>query len=145
MRELASKEIDGLEYQFEQFGAKKSLKILFRLSKQIGKPLSLLVGSMSGEKDKKLLDRDIKLDMIAVAIDSLMSNLDSDEVITLMQDLAGDHACICDGKKINFDSHYEGRLPHLFKVLWAAIEVQYGNFFDALSATPDFVKHRITK
>lgn len=142
--EMISKEIDGHQYEFSQFGAKKSLKILFRLSKIIGKPLSLLMGSIGDDKGKRLMDRDLKMDTIGIAIEALTSNLDSDEAIALIQELTGLDACLCDGKKINFDMHYEGKLPHLMKVLWAALEVQYGNFFDALKDMPGSGKHRTT-
>lgn len=143
--EMIRKEIEGSTYEFSQFGAKKSLKVLMRLTKIVGKPLSLLVGSVEGDKSKSLLDRDMKMDAIALAIEALTNSMDSDEVISLIQELTGHEACMCDGKKINFDMHYEGRLPHLFKVLWAALEVQYGNFFDALSASPAFAKNLTTK
>lgn len=127
--ELVKKDIEGKLYEFEQFGAKKSLATLIRLMKLVGKPLALMFGSIkSGEK---LLDMDMKSEMISAALAALTENMDSSEVISLMEELCATK-CLCDGKKINFDSHFEGKLPHLFKVLWAALEVQYGNFFDAI-------------
>lgn len=130
MSERIVKTIDGDEYSFEKFGAKKSLKILVRLSKMIGKPISLLVGSIKSEKGTKVLDSEIKTDVLALAIEAMADNLDSDEVISLMEELAA-NSILCNDKIVKFDSHYEGKLPHLFKVLAAALEVQYGNFFDA--------------
>lgn len=130
-RELVKKEIDSKTYEFEQFGAKKSLQILVRLSKLIGKPISLLISSF--EPGKKMMDSELKPEMLSLAIEALTSNLDSTEVISLLETLCATNT-LCDGAKINFDSHYEGQLPHLFKVVGAALEVQYGNFFDVLGA-----------
>lgn len=137
--ELIKKDVDGFEYEFSQFGAKRSLRTLIRLSKVLGKPLSLLLGSMNGSG--KLLDKSLDMDMIGLALNALTENMDSAEVISLIEELTSGDACLCDGKKIIFDSHYEGRLDHLFKVLYAALEVQYGNFFGAMVALQGPKKH----
>jgi hypothetical protein len=124
---MQEKEIDGHVYQFSKFGAKKSLKILRRILGIIGEPFAVAMGSAKG--DGKLFERQIDPSILAGAIKSLIDRADEDTVIQLMEDLCGESGCLCDGKKVLFDTHYESRLPHLFKVFRAALEVQYGDFF----------------
>lgn len=129
-RELIEKEIDGATYSFSQFGAKQGVKTLLKIGKMIGEPMALAFGSFSGEGP--LLERKIDGNMLGMAAKALFSRADDNEVLELITLLAAT-SCQCDGKQIDFNSHYEGRYGHMFKVLQAAIEVQYGNFFDALT------------
>lgn len=124
---MQRKTIDGEEYEFSKFGAKKSIKILRRLLGIVGEPLALALASAKGSG--KILDKDIDPGMLSGAVRALIERADEDTVLSLMDDLCGESACLCNGKKVLFDTHYEGRLPHLFKVLAASVEVQYGDFF----------------
>lgn len=145
-RELVQRKVDGSLYEFEQFGATHSLKILTKLTKLIGEPLTLAFTAMlDGEKKlgaeveapatkKSILDRKINGKMLGEAVKALVDKLDEDEVLSLVQQLCA-QSLLCDGKKIIFDSHYEGRLGHLFKVLGAALEVQYGDFLGEMFAS----------
>lgn len=128
--EPLTKTVDGLEYQFSKYGAKQGLKTLLRLSKMIGKPLAIAVGSAKGEGSLK--DKQIDMSVIGEAIQALTEQIDQDEVLSLVEQLTATDA-LCDGKKIIFNSHYEGRYGHMFKVMAAALEVQYGNFFEEIS------------
>ena len=135
MRELASKTIDGKKYEFEQFGAKHSLRIMARLTKIMGEPLAMAIGALSnkekGASAKSILDRQIDGDILGKAVKALVERLDEDTVIDLMEELTA-KSTLCDGKKIDFNAHYTGDIGHLFKVAYAALEVQYGNFFGGL-------------
>ncbi len=132
-REALEKSIDGRKYQFTQYGAKEALKMLVRLSKIIGKPMALSYAAL-GEKGADGSPQ-IKGDILAQAIDALMQNAHEDEVLDLCMKLASKD-CLCEGRQIDFNMHYEGQLPHMFKVIKAALEVQYGNFFGALNDLP---------
>lgn len=129
-KELITKTIDGQTYEFQIFGASQSLKILMRLSKILGKPIGLFMGSLKKD-DEAQSGSTIKAEILSQAIEALTSNLDQNEVLDLIKILSSD-TCLCDGKKIIFDSHYEGRLDHLFKVLKESLEVQFGNFLSVL-------------
>lgn len=129
MLELAKREVDGLTYEFEQFGAKRATKLLVRLSKIIGKPLTLGIAAAQG---KSLAEVQLTSDVLAPVVDALFANLDSDEVQSILEAFTADEKVLCDGKKVFFDKHYEGRLDHMLRVFWAALEVQYGNFFGAV-------------
>lgn len=136
---LEKKQVDGSTYSFSKYGAKKSLKILTRLTKIVGEPLAIGMAAASGNKSsgKSLLETELNPEVISRAARALVDRLDEDDVMNLIIQLTSEDL-LCDGKKINFDVHYNQKLPHLFKVLWAALEVQYGNFFDELTASPAF-------
>lgn len=133
-RELVKKQVDEHEYSFQQFGTKQSLKYLFRLSKIIGKPIALAMASgFVGPAKESVLDNPVKPELLAEAVEALVSQCDENETLDLIESFCGKDSCLCDDKPINFNLHYEGRLDHLFRVLAAALEVQYGNFFGAIS------------
>jgi hypothetical protein len=128
--ELIKKTIDGHEYEFQKFGAKPALRMLLRLSKIVGKPLALAVSAAKGEGN--LLDRQVDTNVLAMAVEALTNQFDENEVLDIIEELTARDNLLCDGKKVLFNTHYEGRLDHLFKVLAAQLEVQYGNFFGAV-------------
>lgn len=130
MKQLVSKNIDGSKYEFQQFGASHSLKVLTKLTKICGESITLAMTATKGSGN--FFDREFDSDVLGKAVRSLVDKLDEDQVIDLIEELTARHV-LCDGKQFVFDAHYEGRLDHLFKVLGAALEVQYGNFFGALT------------
>lgn len=127
---LIKRTIDGDEYEFEQFGAKQGLKVLIRLSKIVGKPLALAAGVSKKGADGETT---FSAETLATAVEALTDRMDQDDVIELLTLLCSEKA-LCNGAKINFDSHYSRKFDRLFKVTEAALEVQFGNFFDALQA-----------
>jgi hypothetical protein len=137
-KELQKRDIDGHTYEFQQYGAKESLKTLIRLSKICGDPIAKAFGAIDQSDSTPLLERKINLTAISGAIEALTASMDENETTDLIEKLTSDRV-LCDGKKIVFDSHYENRLDHLFRVLYAALEVQYGNFFAAIAgqASPE--------
>lgn len=129
---LIQRKVDKQVYEFQQFGTVHSLRILTRLTKMIGEPLTIAFSAMGiGNKEnqgKGLLDRDMNGKLLGEAVKALMNRLDEDEVLDLIQELSAKDNVLCDGAKIIFNSHYEGKLKHLFKVVAAGLEVQYGDF-----------------
>ena len=123
--------IDGQHYEFEKWGAREATVTLFQLSKIVGKPLGYAMAAFGKDASKGLLDQQINTDLVALAFETLTSNLDENKALELIEKFSA-HTVYCNGAKINFDSHYQDRLDHCFKVVYAALEVQYGNFFAAL-------------
>jgi len=131
MRQQVTREIEGHTYEFSQFGARESLKVLGKLTKIIGEPLTLGLSGVKGGGN--FLGREIDLTILGRAVGILGQHFD-DEAISLIESLTSGDRVLCDGKKVDFLSHYEGKLDLMFKVLYAALEVQYGNFFKGLTA-----------
>ena len=123
---LIEVEVDDKTYEFEKWGAEMSLTTLLKIAKIIGKPLGQLLGSVMG--GGKGLDAELNPDMLADAVEALVSSMDEKVTLELIKKLSSDKV-LCSGKKVNFDTHYEGKLTHLFKVVKVALEVQYGDFF----------------
>ncbi len=130
--ELAKKEIDGALYEFQQFGAKKATKMLVRIGRIAGKPISIFGSQLA--KGKDAVESLNSADMIAQIIGAFTEKLDENDVLDIIETFTAVDV-LCDGKKIHsFDHHFQNRLDHMFRVLWAALEVQYGNFFGAITA-----------
>ena len=82
--------IDDKQYQFEKWGAEESFTTLVKLSHMIGKPLGMLLGAMAGGAETSLLDRQVNPDMIAMAFESLTSNLDEHKALSLFKKLTSE-------------------------------------------------------
>jgi hypothetical protein len=126
---LIEKEVDGLKYEFEKWGAEESFETLLKLTKLAGKPLGMALASFVGDKG---MDQDVSPDLLAMAFEGLTGNMDEKVCMSLMKKLTSEKV-FCNGAKVsNFSVHYQDRLMHLLKVAKAALEVQYGNFFEEL-------------
>lgn len=130
-RELVTREIDGKQYEFHEFNTTQSLNISVRLGKILAKTLGMSLSAFDFRSAKATL-LDFNQEKIAGAVEALLANLDQKEVVDLVETLVAKDNVLCDGKRVVFNSHYAGNLPHLFRVLGAALEVQYGTFFAAI-------------
>lgn len=132
MREPVKKVIDGEQYTFCQLPPKKSLKLLTRILKIIGAPIGAAIGTWDGagpaEDVENILDREIDLGAV---VRQLCDRLDENDVEYIVDMLLSQvlHAGKGEVSKV-FDEHFGGRLTHLFKVIFAALEVEYADFFD---------------
>jgi hypothetical protein len=121
-------EVDGKNYEFEKWGAEASLSVLIKIAKIAGKPLGMVLGMAM---EKKGLDTDISADLLGDAVQSLLENMDEEVCISLIKRISSEKV-LCEGRPIKFNDHYQNKLGHLFKVVKAALEVQYGDFFGEL-------------
>lgn len=153
--ELVDKIVDGRTYAFEQLNTTTALKVLAKLTKIIGEPLMIGLGSLPKKeqprpltaagvpaplpepvKKKSLGDFDLtelKTDVLGRAVAALTDRLDETEVVALVRQLTSEKV-LCDNAPVVFDSHFRGQTAHLFKVLMAALEAQYGDFLGAVTA-----------
>jgi len=125
MRQLTDKFVDGEAYQVSQFGASQGLKVLTTLTKLVGPSISMAFGA-EGQTSETA-----QAEVIGRAVNALCEKLDEEKVLNLIKTLI-DTALVGEGKKIVFETHFQGRLGHLFKVLKAVLEVQYGDFLSDL-------------
>lgn len=127
MREPVRKVIDQQAYVFHQMPAKASLKLLTRIIKIVGAPIGAGVGSMGGAGD--MLEREINLESV---VTSLCDRLDENQVERIIDELLSQARHEGEGEVSaphTFEALFGGNLPHLFKVVMAAFEAEYGNFF----------------
>lgn len=131
---LYAAEIGGHTYEFSKWGAEEAMDTLLDLAALVGKPLGAMAQGMDPQAaaEKRV---EITIDAIGTIVEHLTSQVGANKktCLALIRKLAT-RGLICDGKQISsFDLHYKDRLAHLFDVLGASLEVQYGNFFGGLA------------
>lgn len=141
MREPVEKTIDGEKYTFCQLPPKRSLKLMMRILRIVGPTLGVAVEGArtgAGVDIGALLTTDIDVSRI---VSALCERLDENEVEAIVDDLLSQ--TIHGGKgevSRQFDVLFGGRLQHLFKVVYAALQVEYGDFLAAGPALNAFLK-----
>lgn len=132
MTRLYESVIDGHKYEFAKWGAERATDVLMDLTHVAGKTMSL--GATLASQARAGADVD-KADMLGQLVESLAGAIGDKRATckSLIRSLASD--CTCDGATFDFNSHYEDRLSHMFKVVRTALEVQFGRFFSETIAT----------
>lgn len=133
--QVETRDIDGHTYEMFQMSATKSIKVLTRIMKLIGEPIGLLSGGV--ETKKSVLDLELNSDILGRALKAIAEKLDEDMILTTIKEIL--EPVQCDGKRILFETHFQGRIGHMFKVVKAALEVNYKDFFDAASGLAGYV------
>jgi hypothetical protein len=124
--------VDGLTYEISKFSATKGVRMLTRLASLLGEPIGAFT---EGGLDKKITG-----DMVSRAAKALFERLDENQAEKTVKDLLENVRC--DGKAIQFDTHFQGRILHLFKVLKEVLEVQYGDFFGEITKLGDLLDNK---
>lgn len=144
MREPKEVTIGEITYKITPMNPIKATKVLTRLLKVIGKPLSKLIGE--GAKTapgESVLDANIDETLIGEALAMLTENLEEGKVESLIKDLLNkDYITFSeDGesytKLLNVDAHFgqlEGGLMGMFQLLRYSLETNYSDFFGGLAA-----------
>jgi hypothetical protein len=130
-REAVSKTIDGIKYTFGRHMPRNSLKLFNRIMKIIAPTIAAGVGESSFSN---ALDKDID---IAGAVNTLCMHTDEPEIETIFNIILGEviHNGNSEKKGLgncrdNYDAVFlESSIPHVYKVIFAALEVEYNNFF----------------
>ena len=128
MRKTEERDIDGENYEFHQLGAIKAHSLLLKVGKIIGPTFGEMADS-SENGIEGLLDADVDLGSI---IEGLFSRADDKvvlDVITTLLSQVIHHGVGGLKNETIIDEHFAGRLPHMYKVVLASAEVQYGDFF----------------
>ena len=123
--------IDGESYVIHKLTATKSLNLMTKLTKIIGKPIMGLAmnGGMSID-----IESEKGAALIGEAVDGLFGRLDEAFVLQTVKEIL--ESVYVDGNSPVvrvFDTHFQGRMKHLFTVLYEALKVQYEDFFDGLA------------
>lgn len=123
--------IDDKTYEFTMWGAEESMDTLIDIAALVGKPLSH-VGAKAFTGEHSGLAGDISAAALEAVLSGLVDQITThrEMVMRVIKRLAA-HKVFCDGKQVAFDTHYRNAFGHLVRVCRTALEVQYGNFFDA--------------
>lgn len=129
---LFAVDVDGHQYEFEKWGAEDGLDTLLDITKITGKSLGLAVGGLFAEKPEDGEAKKLSPDLIGQIMEALIQGIGDKKTAKELVKKFASERCFCEGAKVVFNSHYKDRYDHLFKVVRAGLEVQYGNFLGAL-------------
>ena len=137
MIEEKTKLINDATYVVQQFPARRGLKLKTKLAKLIAPTAVALIGSVSKDKSGGIsLDSEANPDTIAKAITGLVSNLDSDEILSLVFGLlemtTRNGVNLVSQNGAHFDMIYAGNYGELVQALVYVVEVNFGSFFRGL-------------
>ena len=131
MRENKTKTIDGEDFTFYQLNPFKANRLLIKLVKIAGPAL----GSLANSKDVKGVQGLMDSDFDAKALlDSLCDKLDEDQVDSIFKELLSQVHHSGEGsleKEAACDVFFKGKINLMYKVVFAALEAQFGDFFGA--------------
>jgi hypothetical protein len=114
--------VKDTEYKILVLPPSRSIKLLSKLTKIIGKPMAA-VATKSGED---------RTEMIPQAVGALIENLSEDVVLQIVKELM---ACVfVENKSIDFEKHFHGKLGLLMVLCKEVLEVNYSDFLDEISA-----------
>jgi hypothetical protein len=125
-------EIDGYEYLVTQLPGFDALETLGELTRVLGPGVVRAAMGALATGDRGLLEADVG----AIAVPALFAGVSGKELRNLTERLLKTVELIADGKKKPilqvFDLHFQGRTLSVFKLLWAALRVSFGDFRDAV-------------
>lgn len=129
--QLGEATIKGQKYQFGYWDVDTSTSYLTKLLKLLGEPLAMaLLGAIEAKEDgQSLMDVDmdqLKGEAIAKAFQGLAARLNENEVKEILRQCQ--KGVMCDGKQIDYNTHYMGKIGLLFQVSLANLKHQYSDF-----------------
>lgn len=141
MKSSTEFQLDGREYSVSMFPPSQSLKILARLLKIAGVPLS----KMAEAKSLDMEFADIAKEVLPKMISELCMRLDEKEIVSIIDELFTTVKCTAgEGESgtmpIKMDMHFHGRLASMLKMVGKVLEVQYRDFLADLGANAGFLK-----
>ena len=135
MRGSEEKIVDDTKYIFTMFTAGKSIRLLAKLAKIIGKPIGIIVSSG--------MEAQVTPAMIGEAIQEMASSASPEDFEQTARDLLQGTKIFREGGNVsdlNFDLDFQGRIGHLSRVLKEMFTFQYSGFLgdraDASTGTP---------
>lgn len=126
-RDVQTKQIGSSQWSVQPLPATEGVRVLSRLLKIVGPAIAKSAKGIKGGSG--LLDAEIDGSAIGDAVDALVSGLDEQETLSLIQRMmAGVRK---DGHEVapTFATEFMGDYLTLIKVLAFVVEVNYGSFF----------------
>jgi hypothetical protein len=114
--------VDGEDYKVHLLPPSRAYKLATKLTKMIGEPLGTMAGSMGDEAKSATA--------LPMAIKALTTNLADDDSLVLIKALM--ETVTFENKPLNFESHFQGRLGLMLKLVAKVVEVQFADFMGAV-------------
>lgn len=124
-RKAGSHTIDGKVYEITQLSPKAAQRVLVKISKFIGPALGDEIGDAATGKSE-ILDSEVS-SAFGKILPKLFNSLNEADTEAVVEAMLG-----CAGK--TYDSvEFQGNLMHMYRVVYAALEVNYSDFFEGVS------------
>ncbi len=121
--------VDGIMYEFEMLPISQALRLSVRIISVIATSASKVFSCF--KEGKSILDQDINGQALGEAISMLVGGLSEDEVEGSINQLMA-KTSVVDSKQnvlpVNMDIQFTGKIMHLYRVTWKALEVNFGDF-----------------
>lgn len=129
--------VDETTYHIQRFPPTEGLQVLTSLVKIVG-PALARAGKMAEDPNAggSIMDADVDMGVLGDAIGELVSRLDEDNVVGLVKRVLG-HTFAEGSKPVGeqFDHYFMSKgYPHLFKLVWQVLEVNYSDFLQSNGA-----------
>jgi hypothetical protein len=131
-------EIDGARYLIGRLPPRRALKLQNRLIRCLGPAVVALFKNVPTTAEGKADFGSLDHAAVGAALQGLMSQLTPQEQDDIMVELLST-VQVVGAEKVGpvmpiFDSHFDGRLVAVWKLLWACLEEQFGGFFALFAA-----------
>ena len=142
-QDTVEKTIDGEIYTFHQMDPMTSVMVLTKILKMTGTSIGMTteqIGNVDNFMDAEVEDVVTKID-IGKIVAALCDRLNEDDIKQIIYTMISQvhHRGAGELSKC-FNVHFKGRISHLFKVVYAAMEVEYADFFGEGSVLQGFLK-----
>ncbi len=128
MRKTSEKVIGNEKYMVGHWHVDKQLAMMTRLIKLLGEPLAMIIMGGGSTSAKSMMEMKVEPATIAKSVASLASRLGEEEVKQFFRDAV--EGVRCNGKEIEFNTHFMGRVFTLMKVALFCIRHQYQDFLE---------------
>lgn len=124
--DTSSETIDGKKFVVFKLPIRTSQRILMTLAQGVGPAFGMALGGL--EIKAKALDAKIDGMAVGQGLQHLLTTIDADTLWDIQQELA--KVTHCDGTPLDqvFEAIFGQDLTLLYRWLWFALRVQYGNF-----------------
>ena len=131
MAELIEREIDGEIYNISRMRPFEAHNVLMRIAVIVAPALA------ANTKSASIMDADLNS-----VVKAFCSSFDASESEAIMKAMLKNVIHKGHGQLTEavVNAHYVGKLPHLYKVVYAAMEVEFGGFFGESGALSGLLK-----
>lgn len=130
--------IDGDFYIFTMLEPKISLSLLSRLAKIIGPPIGKAFPKEV--KIKEILDANINISDAIVELSNRFNDIEIQDIIDILFTQVSHKGEGPLSDEVTYKKLFSGKLKRLFKVVKAALEVQYADFLEGKDALTEIIK-----
>lgn len=124
-------QLDGVTYITNQYTATRGLELQAKLMGVLGKPVGVLAGGGG--------DSEVTAGLIANALQALSEKVNERNIVPLVKEIL-ETTTIQDQngfRSIVFDTDFQGRYTHLFKLIREVLAYQFSDFLGVFAALKD--------